>query len=507
VVQINIPDIGTQDAVDIIEVHMKPGQAIKLNDPLVTLEGDKATMDVPAAQSGTIDTVLVKVGDKVQMGAPIATLTTTEPSKTPTPAQTEPSAPSVPSEHVIKLPDLGTTDAVDVIEVAVKIGDKVQENSTVLTLEGDKATMDIPASLSGEVVAIQVKVGDKVTTGTAVLTLLATTIPTPAPPTAQPAAHPTAHSTPVASAPQATGAPVNDNRAVYASPIVRRIAREFGINLTQVTGSGRKGRILKVDCQNYVKARLGDPQPGINIAASPAVDFSKYGDIETAPLSKLKRVSGETLHKNWLSIPHVTHFDSADITTLEVWRQAHKAQVQQSNCKLTPLVLIMKAVVAALQEFPQFNASLDPSAKHLIMKKYFHLGVAVETERGLVVPVIRDVDKKSVLELAQELAHISHKARDTGLSIQDMEGSCFTISSLGGIGGVGFTPIIKAPDVAILGVSKARHEAVYLDAQFVPRLVLPFSLSYDHRVIDGAQAARFCRYLADYLQDDQHLSL
>lgn len=497
-IEIKVPDIGTTDEVDVIEVHIKPGQSIDKDDALITLEGEKATMDVPAPAAGTIETVSIAVGDKVTTGSVIATLQGGEEAQT-----TEDNANQPATEQTFNLPDLGTADEVDVIEVVVKPGDQVEADTTVLTLEGEKATMDIPAPATGEVTAVLINVGDKVTSGTAMLTMKTQgEAPKAAPPQTASSQAPTPPA-PV-KAPPTVAAPIHDNRQAHASPAVRRIAREFGIDLSKVTGTGRKGRILKIDCQNYVKSRLqGD---GLAISPAPDVDFSQFGEIEVKPLSKIKRLTGVNVHRSWVTIPHVTHFETANITDMEAFRQENKAQASEQGVKLTPLVFIMKAVVAALKEFPSFNASLD-SKNNLILKKYFHIGVAVDTPNGLVVPVIRDVEQKGFLDLARELGNISKKAREKGLSIAEMDGSCFTISSLGGIGGTGFTPIIKAPDVAILGVSKARYEPVYDNGEFIPQLMMPFSLSYDHRVIDGAEAARFCAYLASFLADIRQMLL
>lgn len=406
----------------------------------------------------------------------------------------------------IKVPDIGGAQDVDVIDVLVKLGDKVQAEDALITLEGDKATMDVPTPVAGVVKELKLAVGDKVSEGSLVLLLeTAEKATTNAEKNTVPQHTHTPESKP---APIIETTEKNTDAGIYASPIVRRIAREFGIDLTKITASGEKGRITKEDMQTYVKSRMhGGGGSGIAVASAPTVDFSKFGDTETKPLSKIQKLSGANLHRNWVTIPHVTQFGEADITDLDKFRQQQKRTAEQQGIKLTPLVFIMKAVVAALQQFPHFNASLDASGQQLILKKYFHIGVAVDTPNGLVVPVIRDVDKKGLFELSSELGDISKKAREKGLSLTEMQGGCFSVSSLGGIGGTAFTPIINAPEVAILGVSRNEMKPVYVDGKFEPRLILPLSLSYDHRVIDGADGARFLMYLAQCLGDIRQLLL
>lgn len=414
----------------------------------------------------------------------------------------------------IALPDLGTTNPVDVIEIMVQPGNAIHVGDTLLTLEGDKATMEIPASDTGIVKTVKVKVGDKVSTGSIIFTLeAAATEPEQAP--AKSAAAPVTPA-PTQTTSTATADKVKPVAAVvqqqsqdiYAGPGVRRFARELGVDLTQLQGTGIKNRITKDDVQNFVKNTLtqgGISRAGHGLPAAPVVDFAKFGPIETVALNKIKKLTGENLSRNWLLIPHVTQFNEADITELEEFRKAEQANAEKQGAKLTMLVFLMKAVVAALKQFPEFNASLDASGSQLILKRYFHIGVAVDTPDGLVVPVIRDVDQKGIFSLAKELAEISAKARAKGLTAAEMQGSCFTISSLGGIGGTAFTPIVNLPDVAILGVSKAVIKPVYEHNQFIPRLMLPLSLSYDHRVIDGAAGARFVVYLAHLLSDLRRL--
>jgi pyruvate dehydrogenase E2 component (dihydrolipoamide acetyltransferase) len=423
----------------------------------------------------------------------------------------------------ITVPDIGGAHDVDVIEVLVKVGDHIKKEASLITVESDKATMEVPSSDDGVVKEIKVKTGDKVSQGSVIVVLdssdAASASAKPAD-TSKAAEKPVAAETQKPAAaeapkPAATqSAPVQetasvDDQDVHAGPAVRRIAREFGVNLAQITGSGPKQRILKEDIQAFVKNRLAGASStgGAGLPSAPVVDFAKFGPIETEALSRIKKISGKNLHRNWLLVPHITQFGEADITDLEIFRQEQKASLEKQKVKLTPLVFILKAVVAGLKQYPQFNASLDASGENLVLKKYFHIGVAVDTPDGLVVPVIRDVDKKGVVDLAKELSVISEKARNKQLTANDMQGGCFSISSLGGIGGTAFTPIVNVPEVAILGVSKSSYKPVYQEGEFVPRLMLPLSLSYDHRVIDGADGARFVVYLTNMLSDIRNLLL
>jgi pyruvate dehydrogenase E2 component (dihydrolipoamide acetyltransferase) len=411
----------------------------------------------------------------------------------------------------VLVPDIGNFKDVDVIEVMVNVGDSVALDDALITLETDKATMEVPAPYAGVVKELKVKVGDKVSEGNLVALIEAAvpadahSKPATAPvaaPAAAPAAAPTPArvSAPVAPAP-ATAPVASAGRLAHASPSIRRFARELGVNLSQVRGSGIKGRITKEDVQNFVKAALAAPRgtPGLQVAEMPAVDFAQFGEIESKPLSRIKKLSGAYLHRNWVSIPHVTQHDEADITDMEAWRKELGVKYAQDGIKITPLAFMMKAVVETLKQFPEFNASLNGDT--LVLKKYFHIGVAVDTPDGLVVPVIRDVDKKGIAQLAGELGEVSARAREKKISAAEMQGGCFTISSLGGIGGSFFTPIINAPEVAILGVSRASMKPVWQRDGFVPRLMLPLSLSYDHRVIDGAAGARFITALSGVLLD------
>jgi pyruvate dehydrogenase E2 component (dihydrolipoamide acetyltransferase) len=429
----------------------------------------------------------------------------------------------------VTVPDLGGATDVDVIEVLVKAGDSIKLDTPLLTLESDKATMDVPSSDTGVVKEVKVKPGDKISTGSVILTIdTAGAADTAKPAAAKPAekadAAKTTAAAPAPKAPEKAAAPAPAPAAtqmvpkvsegeladIHAGPVVRRIAREYGVTLAEVPATGPKNRILKEDIQAYVKTRLSQPMAvgsGSGLPSMPDVDFSKFGTVTQEPLSRIQKLTGKNLHRNWLLIPHVTQFCDADVTDMENFRNEQKATLEKQGIKMTPLVFIMKAVVASLKAYPRFNSSLDSAGENLMLKQYYNIGVAVDTPDGLVVPVIRDVDKKGLADLAKELSAISEKARNKLLTPNDMQGGCFSISSLGGIGGTAFTPIVNAPEVAILGVSKAAQKPVYQDGQFVPRLMLPLSLSYDHRVIDGAVGARFVVHLSNMLSDIRNLLL
>ncbi|TVL12420.1 pyruvate dehydrogenase complex dihydrolipoyllysine-residue acetyltransferase [Shewanella xiamenensis] len=549
VVEISVPDIGGDTDVSVIEVLVAAGDKIDADAGLITLETDKATMDVPSPFAGVVKEVKVAVGDKVSQGSLVIMLEVggaapaAAAPQASAPAASAPEAQAAPAAAVapvaaapvvavkeIQVPDIGDASNVDVIEVLVSVGDMITADQGLITLETDKATMEVPAPFAGKLLSLTVKVGDKVSQGSVIATIETVTAGTaPAPQAAAPA--PVAQEAapaPVAAAPSrppvphhpSAGAPVSTG-AVHASPAVRRLAREFGVDLTQVTGSGRKGRIMKEDVQAYVKYELSRPKAtaatsvaagnggGLQVIAAPKVDFSKFGEVEEIPLSRIQKISGPNLHRNWVTIPHVTQFDEADITEMEEFRkqQNDAAAKKKADYKITPLVFMMKAVAKTLQQFPVFNSSLSSDGESLIQKKYYHIGVAVDTPNGLVVPVVRDVDKKGIIELSRELADISIRARDGKLKSADMQGSCFTISSLGGIGGTAFTPIVNYPDVAILGVSKSEVKPKWNGKEFEPKLMLPLSLSYDHRVIDGAMAARFSVTLSGILSDIRTLIL
>lgn len=422
----------------------------------------------------------------------------------------------------VRVPDIGDYKAVSVIEVMVKVGDTIAAEDTLLTLETDKAAMDVPSPYAGVIRELQVKVGDKISEGSLIM-LLEVAAGAAVQPAAIPAAPAVAAPVPaaipaaavVAAAPPAPVVPVvaavPPGGKAHASPAIRRFARELGVDVSQVPGSADKGRVTKDDVQNYVKAVVSAPRGatggGLQVLATPVVDFAKFGEVDIKPLSRIKKISGANLHRNWVTIPHVTQFDEADITEMEAFRKDLGVEYAKQNIKITPLVFLLKAVVKALQQYPDFNASLDASGENLVYKNYFHIGVAVDTPDGLMVPVLRDVDKKGLVQLAKELGEISAKAREKKITAADMQGGCFSISSLGGIGGTAFTPIINAPEVAILGVSRSNMKPIYRDGEFVPRLMLPLSLSYDHRVIDGALAARFTAYLAKVLSDIRLLAV
>ena len=527
--EITIPDIGGVDDVEVIELLVKVGDTVAVEDGLITLESDKASMDVPSPEAGVIKELKVKMGDKVKEGQVVAMIdvageaeasnaTTEEPKaeKPKEPASKEVKKPVASAAQQVTVPDIGGAEDVEVIEVLVKAGDTVNEEDGLVTLESDKASMDVPSPFAGIIKSIQLKVGDKVTEGSLVAEIVvsgdapaAVDLPPAEKPAEAPKAAPKKAVTPAAT-------PSNTDEYglgadMHASPSVRRIGREFGVNLRLVKATGEKGRITVEDVQKFVKSALaGGGAPaggGLAVADAPVIDFSKFGETEVKPLNKIKKLTGKFLHRNWVTIPHVTQFDEADITEMEAFRQEQKASAEKQGFKLTPLVFIMKAVATGLQEFPQFNASLDATGENVILKKYVNVGIAVDTPNGLVVPVVRDVDKKGLFDLAMELGEISKKARNGKLTPKDMQGGCFSISSLGGIGGTGFTPIVNAPEVAILGVSKSQMKPVYHNGEFEPRLMLPLSLSYDHRVIDGADGARFAAFVAKGLSDVRRLLL
>ncbi|MDT3308720.1 dihydrolipoyllysine-residue acetyltransferase [Shewanella vaxholmensis] len=550
VVEVTVPDIGGDTDVSVIEVLVAVGDKIEVDSGLITLETDKATMDVPSPFAGVVKDVKVAVGDKVSQGSLVIMLEVggaaaavaptvaaqAAPAAMVAPVAAAPAAPaaSVVAVKEIQVPDIGDASNVDVIEVLVSVGDEITADQGLITLETDKATMEVPAPFAGKLLSLTVKVGDKVSQGSVIATIETLTVgaapapvaqaaapaPAPAPVSAAPVAAPTPASRPPVPHHPSAGTPVSTG-AVHASPAVRRLAREFGVDLTQVTGSGRKGRIMKEDVQAYVKYELSRPKAtaatsvgsgnggGLQVIAAPKVDFSKFGEVEEIPLSRIQKISGPNLHRNWVTIPHVTQFDEADITEMEEFRKQQNdvAAKKKADYKITPLVFMLKAVAKTLQQFPVFNSSLSSDGESLIQKKYFHIGVAVDTPNGLVVPVVRDVDKKGIIELSRELADISIRARDGKLKSADMQGSCFTISSLGGIGGTAFTPIVNYPDVAILGVSKSEIKPKWNGKEFEPKLMLPLSLSYDHRVIDGAMAARFSVTLSGILSDIRTLVL
>ncbi|EKO3655098.1 pyruvate dehydrogenase complex dihydrolipoyllysine-residue acetyltransferase [Vibrio metschnikovii] len=525
--EVQVPDIGG-DEVEVTEIMVAIGDVVTEEQSLITVEGDKASMEVPAPFAGTVKEIKIASGDKVTTGSlimvfEVAGSGTSAPA--PVAQASAPAAPAVAADKDVQVPDIGG-DEVEVTEIMVAVGDMVEEEQSLITVEGDKASMEVPAPFAGKVKAIKVAAGDKVSTGSLIMVFevvgaAPAQVAVAAP--VQASAPSAAAAAPVAQASAATTADFQENHEyAHASPVVRRLAREFGVNLSKVKGSGRKSRILKEDVQNYVKEALKRLESGSAAVASgkgdgaalgllpwPKVDFSKFGETEVQPLSRIKKISGANLHRNWVMIPHVTQWDNADITELENFRKEQNAieAKKDTGMKITPLVFIMKAVAKALEAFPAFNSSLSEDGESLILKKYVNVGIAVDTPNGLVVPVFKDVNKKGIYELSAELAEVSKKARAGKLTAADMQGGCFTISSLGGIGGTAFTPIVNAPEVGILGVSKSEIKPVWNGKEFAPRLQLPLSLSYDHRVIDGAEGARFITYLNGCLSDIRRLVL
>ena len=547
--KILVPDVGG-DEVEIIEICFAVGDSLEADEGIITVETDKASMDIPAPFAGELVSLLVSVGDKIKEGdviaemksagasapaeeapvveAPVAATTATVVEAAPVVA----AAATASAIIEISVPDIGEDGEVEVIDVLVSVGDVIEEEDGLITLETDKATMDVPSTHAGTVKEVFINNGDKVKQGSLVIKLetvgseaaAPVTVPAPvvaptpvAAPTATVAATTKPAASPVPHHPQAGNVSKGN---IYTSPSIRRIGREFGVDLTLVKGTGRKGRILKEDVQSYVKYELSRPKAnagssvasgegGLQVVSARAIDFSKFGEIETKALSRIQKISGPFLHRNWVTIPHVTQFDEADITNVEAFRKEQNVlcEKQKLGFKITPLVFVLKAAANALRAFPTFNSSLSEDGESLILKKYIHIGVAVDTPNGLVVPVVRDVDQKGIHQLSRELLEISLKARDGKLKATDMEGGCFTISSLGGIGGTAFTPIVNAPEVAILGVSKSEMKPKWNGKDFEPKLMLPLSMSYDHRVIDGALAARFTVHLAGVMSDIRKLIL
>jgi len=556
--KITIPDLGDSADVEVIEILVSPGDEIQENDSLLVLETDKAAMEIPATTAGVVKEVLVKVGDTVNQGHEIIIIESVGSQNTDSDAgkdskeniketlaelgskteqastaqnvgsekaEEQPAGKSEQSVTDIVIPDLGSDDAVEVIDLLVAVGDEVSTDQGLLTLETDKAAMDVPAPFSGKITDIMVKVGDKVTTGAVIMraeveaggnakaeSSPATKIETQSTagddktPQSKPKSIPAPSSAQTASSSQHAAKP-KDNSEVYAGPAVRKLAREMGVDLTLVMGTGTKNRILKEDVQDFVKNAL---QSGAAVSSAGStfalpqikdIDFSQFGEIEEVAMSKLHQVTSRNMSQNWLTVPHVTQFEEADVTDLEEFRAAQKTLSEKKGIKLSPLPFIVKACAQALTEFPQFNVSLHSSGNKLIQKKYIHIGVAVATTAGLIVPVVNNADKKSVWQIAAEITELSQKAKDRKLTREEMEGGCFTVSSLGNLGGVGFTPIVNAPEVAILGVSKTTIKPVWINNEFVPRKILPFSLSYDHRAVNGVDGGLFCSYLNDLLSD------
>jgi pyruvate dehydrogenase E2 component (dihydrolipoamide acetyltransferase) len=561
IVEVKVPDIGDFKEVEIIELMIKVGDTIKVDQSLITVESDKASMEIPSSAAGVVKEIKVKVGDKVAEGsllllleadgaaaapaaapAPAAAAAPAPAAAAPAPAAAAPApAAAAPAPAAaasagpveVKVPDIGDFKEVEVIEVMVKVGDTIKVDQSLLTVESDKASMEIPSSHAGVVKEVKIKVGDKVAMGSVVLVVEATggaSAPAAAAPAAAPAASASAPAAAapapapaaVAAAPAASQGSVQTGKLAHASPSIRKFARELGVDLGKVPGSGPKGRITQLDVQNYVKgvmagttaapagaASAGGSTGGMSVLPWPVIDFSKFGPTELLPLSRIKKISGPNLHRNWVMIPHVTQFDDADITDLEAFRvETNNANAKNKDAaKLTMLAFVIKASVAALKKFPAFNASLDEKGENLILKQYYNIGFAADTPNGLVVPVIKNADQKSVTQIAKEMTELSLQAREGKLKPTDMQGASFTISSLGGIGGTHFTPIVNAPEVAILGLSKASMKPVWDGKAFQPRLMMGTSLSYDHRVVDGAMGARFSVYLSEVLGDMRKILL
>ncbi|GLR63425.1 dihydrolipoyllysine-residue acetyltransferase [Marinospirillum insulare] len=545
---IKLPDIGSSDEVEVIEISVQVGDSIEVETTLIVLESDKASMDIPSPVAGVVTKVLINEGDKVKEGSPIfevelegaATSETEEAKETEVAAEPEPviaaaepesssveEAPASVGRQEVRVPDIGSSEAVEIVEVSVSVGDQLAVEDGLITLETDKASMDVPSPYAGKLVELSVKEGDKVAEGDLIgyievvgaVALQAEAQPQSSAPAASqpatPAAAPAASaSAPLASQPEVASGAVTTGK-VHAGPAVRLLARELGVDLTQVVGSARKGRIVKEDLQNFVKQVMQQTKAtsgtvaagGAGIPPIPQQDFSQFGKVEEKPMGRLLKAGAVNLHRSWLNVPHVTQFDEADITDLEAFRKSMKAEAEKQGARLTPLPFMIKACALALKAFPQFNVSLGGAGDTLIWKEYVNIGFAVDTPDGLLVVVVKDADKKSVYELARESSELAAKAQNKQLKGDDMKGGCFTISSLGSIGGTAFTPIVNAPEVAILGVSKASMKPVWDGKAFLPRLMLPLSLSYDHRAINGADAARFTAYLAQQLSDIRKMLL
>ncbi|MBT5388178.1 MAG: dihydrolipoyllysine-residue acetyltransferase [Porticoccaceae bacterium] len=551
---VTVPDLGGAESVDVIELSVAVGDSVEQEDSLLVLESDKATMDVPSPVSGVLVKFLVADGDTVKVGDPIAEVETidsatgdavtieTESAATEAPVENiEPAAVSAPaeaaaqpapsaetSEQLILVPDIGSDDAVAVIEISVAVGDSVEEGDTLLVLESDKATMDVPSSHSGTVVKIISAEGDMLRTGDQVAVLQVSASydsvaeGTVAQTSDAQSREADASETPIIEpltakpAPAAKPAPVSSNQQhdvssdVYAGPAVRMLARELGVDLKKVSGTGPKGRVQKDDVNSYVKAALAaEPKAsnGAGIPAVPAVDFSQFGPVDTVAMSKIQKLTAANMQRNWLNVPHVTHFDDADITELEAFRKSLKEEGEKRGVRVTPVAFLIKALATSLQAIPEFNRSLASDGEHYIQKHYCNIGMAVDTPRGLVVPVIKNADEKGIWEISADIMRLANSARDGKLTPAEMQGGCFTLSSLGAIGGNGFTPIVNSPEVGILGVSKSQIKPVWNGAEFAPRLMLPLCLSYDHRVINGGDAGRFMTHLVKLLSDIRYLAL
>lgn len=522
---IKVPDLGGAEGVEVIEISVKVGDSIAEGDSIVVLETDKASMEIPADASGKVSALKVKVGDKVSQGHALIDLdvegaaaapSAPAPQAAPSPAAA-PAPVSAASEVKLVVPDLGGAEGVEVIEVAVKVGDQIAAGDSLVVLETDKASMEIPAEVAGTILSLSVKVGDKVSQGS-VLGVVSSSSAAPASATTAPAA-----TAPATAVPAKTAAPViesdddddeeDDGSDVYAGPAVRKLARQLGVDLDKVKATGPRGRVQKDDLHAYVKpivqaVQSGNGSVGSGIPALPIIDYAKFGEIEIVKMSKIKKLTADAMTRSWLNVPRITQFDDADITDLEAFRNSMKAEAEKRGSKLTPLPFIVKAVAAALVAEPSFNVSMHQDGESIVQKKFVHIGIAVDTPNGLLVPVVRNADKKGLFELADEINALAKKARDGKLTPAEMQGGCFTISSLGAMGGNGFTPMVSAPtEVGILGVSRAQMKPVWNGKEFIPRNMLPLSLSYDHRAVNGADAGRFMTYLTGVIGDLRRLLL
>jgi len=527
---IKVPDIGGAEGVEVIEISVKVGDVIAENDSIVVLETDKASMEIPASVGGKVVAIKVNLGDKVSEGAALieveaegasevaAPAPAAAPVAAPAPAAAPVSAASTaPAEVTLTVPDIGGADAVEVIEISVKVGDEVAKGDSLIVLETDKASMEIPAETAGKILSIAVKVGDKISQGAAIAVVASaggTAVAAPVSAAAPTAAPAKVEAAPVATAPAPKAAAVEEvaqTGDVYAGPAVRKLARQLGVDLGKVSGTGPRSRLLKDDVRSYVKpivqaAQSGASFGGSGIPALPVIDFSKFGEVEIIKMSKIKKITAESMTRSWLNVPRITQFDDADITDLEAFRNGMKAEAEKRGSKLTPLPFIVKAVAAALVAEPSFNVSMHQDGESIVHKKFVHIGIAVDTPNGLMVPVIRNADKKGLWELTDEINALAKKAREGKLLPTEMQGGCFTISSLGAMGGNGFTPMVTAPsEVGILGVSRAQIKPVWNGKEFIPRNMLPLSLSYDHRAVNGADAGRFMTYLTTVIGDLRRL--
>ena len=554
--KLTVPDLGDSNEVEVIELLVSVGQSVEENDSLLVLESDKAAMEIPAPMAGVVISIAVNLGDQVTSGSEMLSLEIAGDAAEPemkddkvaeklkaiekaeaaeeiTDSPAKSSAPDSPGageavSSVIEVPDLGTDDEVEVIEISVAVGDSVSVDDTLLTLESDKAAMDVPAPVAGVIEELLIVIGDKIKTGSPIARISAagseealSVSPPEAKPESDepveqdaPPAAPKVDSKSIPSASPASPskapavAPAPSGGKVYAGPAVRKLARELGVDLVLIAGTGSKSRIIKDDVHDYVKAKINAPasaNSGAGISAIPDIDFSEFGEVEEVPRSKLHKLTATNMHRNWLAVPHVAQFNEADITDLEAFRADLKAEAEKKGVKMTLLPFLLKACAKALEEYPQFNVSLHSSGEYLIQKKYINIGVAVATEAGLLVPVIKNVDRKSLWELAAEIIELSDKAKKRKLTLEEMQGGCFSISSLGAIGGTGFIPIVSPPEVAIIGVSKTQIKPVYIEGEFQPRKMLPFTLAYDHKAVNGVDGGLFATYLAKLLGDIRHM--